>query len=462
MESVQSIAQLDNFVHDVQRQSKELTQTAQLNVMLGSDFAPDVMVSLASPLNHTPVHRLHVIAVAPNPDVTNAGITQVSTSSVNPDQVIIYATVGNTGNQRATRLLCIDGDSSKAKEVTLLPQTHQVHTLLYPLPQGTTSHHPISLTLAGQDNFQADDTLDFSVTLPKPTDYHVLLIDPVSLDRLFLFQCAIESLAESSRAANWESRCTTIDQITHEDLDWADTLVISGITENAHLPIEQIQQSVVQGKRLVSFMTDWPAAPCLTQIKQIRLWPVTDLTPSSAPGYPESQPIGNPWTYGPAGESLSKYGLAQLPFEETAWGRLRPEALCLWRFQNGHPLVAAQIGRKGSFDLGQHQHRHLQRSFGQIPGHGGLGTIPFNPWQDCKLDAPSPAWRTCESLVASPSLENIEQVTSSLFQEQRSPIAQTDTSSYRIEHHPLWRLVAWVLLGFLLTEPFVAQRMRRP
>ena len=460
MKPAASPAQFGDFLDTVQRQGRRAGRSTRLNVLLGSDFSLDVMMGLRGLVSRAHVDRLEVLCVMPDPGLTNVGIASASVSSVDSGEVQIHVTVRNTGARDATRSLIVKGASVEPEEVTLLAGTHQVCVMNCPMSKTGGGATNLVVSLDGSDDFKADDEIELKVTLPDQTLRRVLLVDRGATDRLFLFKTAIESLVDQPMGVAWETRCVAIDQMTEADLTWADTLVLGGMTQTLSPWIDSFRRHVVQGKRLVCFMSDRPGSAILSDLNQNRLWPVADLVHVAAPTHPESQPMHSEWTHTRAGESLMQYALDRMVLRETSRVRLMPEARCVWRLQNDAPFVVAQPLGKGvtlwvntSVDasLSPLPKSPAAVAWAQFLLESGAGST--------QADAHAP-WRDCEPLLTRPPFESVEKVVRTLFQEDRLGVALAHAAVHVTKRSPLWRPLAWCLLILILVEPFVAERMK--
>lgn len=454
-------AQFGEFLRAVQQCSERLDETARLNVVLGSDFASDVIMGLRGLMTPAQVDELNVLSVLPDPDRTNVGIVSASVTAVDQEEIQMHVTVRNTGAHPVTRLLQDRAGSCKPREITLLPKTHEVCALACPAPRSLGSlERDITLSLNGSDDFEADDAMRLTVNLPSQTTRHVLLIDSAQTDRLFLFDTAIESLADLPLGQTWQTRPVHVDRMTSTDLAWADVVVLAGMTDALSPWIDPLKRMVGQGKRLVCFMTDRPNPAVLSAIETAGLWPVLEIQAQGEPVQPESQPAGSAWTHAQAGESLMQYELDRMALRQTSHARLAPEAQCVWRLQNGSPFVAVRpLGQGVTLWVNTSIDASLSRlakssaavAWAQFLLDSGKGSHPGESHEP---------WRDCEPILRPVSQESIDKVTRALFQEDRSNRVESTATMSVTKQWPLWRSVAWCLLILLLLEPFVAERMK--
>jgi hypothetical protein len=285
-------------------------------------------------------------------------------------------------------------------------------------------------------------------------------VDRTTTERLFLLHTAIEGLADVPLAHPWDTRSVIVDQMTSADLAWADTVVLAGMTDVLIPWIDPVKRAVEQGKRLVCFMTDWPEPAVMVKVNQTDLWPVIDLARATGPARPASQLVGSEWTHVRAGTSLTQYGLDRMVLRETSRVRLVPEAQCVWRLQNGDPFVVVRsVGRGATLWVNTSVDASLSplakssaavawAQFLLESGHGSNPAGAHDPW------------RTCEPVLQASSLESIETVIRTLFDEKESPSLAAESTPYVTTLWPLWRAAAWALLILLLAEPFVAERIK--
>ncbi|MCP4451623.1 MAG: hypothetical protein GY809_09195 [Planctomycetes bacterium] len=461
MKPAAALAQFGEFVDTVHRQSRRLNETARLHVALGSDFARDVMMQLRGSVTRVPVDHLTVLPVDPDAGLTNVGIVSASTSSVDRQEAQIHVTLQNTGAHAATRGFQVSAGPQQPEEVTLLPGTRQVRSLMVPIPrtaQGPT--HTITVALDGSDDFKADDEIRLKIGIPDQTPRRVLLVDRTTTERLFLISTAIEGLADVTPGQVWDTRAVTVDQMTSADLTWADTFVLAGMTDALAPWVDPVKRTVAQGKRLVCFMTDGPESAILSKVNQSDLWPVTDMEPASSPSQPVMQPTGNEWTHARAGDSLTQYGLDCMVLREISRVQLVPEAQCVWRLQNGDPFVAIRpVGRGVTLWV-------------NTSVDASLSPLAKSPaavaWAQFLLESDHGAgpaethdpWRACEPVLQPSSFARIETVTRALFNENQPRPLVAESTLHVTTQRPLWRAVAWGLLILLLVEPFVAERMK--
>lgn len=198
----------------------------------------------------------------------------------------------------------------------------------------------------------------------------------------------------------------------------------------------------------------------MLKVHQSELWPVSDLEHAVNPAQPALQLMASEWTHTRAGESLTQYGLDRMVLRETSRVRLAPEAKCVWRLQNGDPLVAIRpVGRGVTLWVNTSVDASLSPlakssaavAWAQFLLESGHGSDPE--------EAHDP-WRESEPSLQFSSSESIETVTRTLFEEDRSRALEVESASHVTTQWPLWRAAAWGLLILLLAEPFVAERMK--
>jgi len=459
MKPAESPAQFENFLSVVRSQSQTLDDKTQLNVLLGSDFSHDVMMGLRGLITPVGVDFLEVLPVMPDPGLTNAGIVSGAVASVEEHEVQIHVTLRNTGTQTTTRTL--RAPSLEPREVTLLPHSHQVCALSCPLPKTVKNQqHRLTISLAGQDDFEADDEIQFNVIIPNQTLRHVLLVDEKNTDRLFLFKTAIESLADRVLGMTWETRCVIAAQMTELDLAWADIVVLAGVIDALDKWAEPINRFVGQKKRLVCFNTDWPDQKTVSKVAQSTHWPVTLIERTTHSVQPEPQPMECQWTHAGAGESLTQYELGRMSLRSTARVRLASEATCAWRLQNGEPFVAIRPLGQGVILWVNTSVDASLSALAKSPAAVAWAQFLLESGQGSTQEKRHERWRECEPVLESASLTQVDQVTHRLFRETRFPSAERVAMSPVTKQWPLWRQTAWLLLILMLIEPFVAERMK--
>lgn len=458
LEPARSAAQFDEFVSTVQRQCGERDEDTRVHVVLASDFAQDVLMNLRSMVNPACVDDIEIVSVQPDEQAENSGIVNASVAGVTDGQAQIYVTLRNTGSSPVQRTL--QGHGCEPQDVTLEPERTCVCTVTCSLPTTTSGQYPVILSLSGHDSFQADDTLTLKVAVSEHVTQHVLLVDDTTTDRLFLFKTAIESLEDVSSNVTWETRCVTTDQLERTDLVWANTVVLAGMSPSLKPWLEELKRGVNQGKRLVCFTTDTPDASVLSQADKYGLWPVAWEGTSKQGTFIESQPIPGPWTHARAGDSLVQYGVNRMAVTCTETVHLKPEAHCVWRFQNDVPFVAAQSAEQGVA---------LWVNTSVDPSRCTLVKSPAAvAWAQFLIASGSrdngwgqhEAWRDCEPLVNVTPQARIDEVVHALFTQEQPLTDATQETSYATRDTPLWRHTAWLLLILIVAEPFVAHRMK--
>jgi hypothetical protein len=459
MKPAESPAQFENFLSVVRSQSQTLDDKTQLNVLLGSDFSRDVMLGLRGLITPVGVDSLKVLSIIPDRELINAGIVSGSVSSVEKHEAQVHVTLRNTSTPTITRTL--RAPSLEPQEVTLLPHSHQVFALTCPLPKTVKNQqHRLTISLAGKDDFEADDEIQLNVMVPDQTLRHVLLVDQKNTDRLFLFKTAIESLADRVLGMTWETRCVTVAQMTELDLAWADTVVLAGVTDALNKWAEPLNRFVRQKKRLVCFNTDWPERKTASKVAQSTHWPVTLIERTAHSTQPESQPMESQWTHAGAGESLTQYELGRMSLRSTARVRLVSDATCIWRLQNGEPFVVIRPLGQGVILWVNTSVDASLSALAKSPAAVAWAQFLLESGQGSGQQDRHELWRECEPILEPASLTQIEQVTHRLFEKTRSSSAEMVATSQMTKQSPLWRQTAWLLLILMLIEPFVAERMK--
>ncbi|MEJ2704942.1 MAG: hypothetical protein P8Z79_21095 [Sedimentisphaerales bacterium] len=522
-------ANVGDFLSGLGRNNRARDPDNETSVLVLSDFTPntfDQFVQVAEPIA---VDEIDYKPTLPSKPVNNAAIVEAHVESAAENILTVSAVVANCGRTTQNRQLTAKTGSNESApvDVSLLENqrgTYQVR-LDISAAGGETTFWPVELSLSEGDGLRVDDTFYLAVSIPGHKNVNVLLAGD-SEYQMFLLKTAIDTLSRTKSYNTLSLRQVLVGNLGPSDLDWADVVICSAITDRLGYLASNLKDFVSGGGKLI-FFVNGSVAPEAT--KQLWRQGVLAALPGEyARGLTYIQP--EPWDNQASGvdhaaeKSLSNYRIDKILLKGYLECEPHAESRCLWQLRNGSGFVYLKtfgagcsilVNTSADDSLGTLTKANASVAFcqyllgqdNQIGEHCSASDervtlpVPDKPassgtqqefWietcdgkkrraavADSLLLVPDPAgigWvKTLgkptlyaginlpqgETDMTPPSAAELDEVMKQVFvTDSDGSVSSADVLGDK-KPKPIWKIVAWTIIGLLLVEPAVANRLRR-
>lgn len=378
----------------------------------------------------------------------------------------------------------------------------------------------MELSLSEGDGLRADDTFYLAVSIPGHKDINILLIGESDVE-LFLLKTAMDTLSRTSSDNALHIKQVLTGELGPSDLEWADVLVCSTITNRLGYLSSNLKDFVSAGGKLVFFTKGSFASEAAKQLWQKGLLAALPGKCVQGRTYLQPKPSDgrDPGVDYAAAKSLSNYRIDKVLLKGYLECEPHSDSRCLWQLQNGSGFVylkplgsgcALFVNTSVDDSLGSLTKSNASVAFCQylLGRRNRIGEhcfardervtlpLPDPPKQefwvetcdgkkrravvaDSSLLAPDPAgigWvKTLgkptlyagvnlppgETDMTPPDATELDEIMKRVFPTNVEPSASSANVLGNKKPRSLWKVLAWAILLLLLMEPAVANRLRR-
>jgi len=313
-------------------------------VLLLSDFTPNTLRQFINVAEPAPVYKIDYEPIVSSKPVNNAAITGAHVIGLAEGKLTINAAVVNYGQVRQNRRLTAMTGANKSAPVDINLSANQRNIFQVQLDVGAAGRQssvlPVELSLSDGDSLSGDDTFYMAVSIPGHEDINVLLAGEGE-NRMFLLKTATDTLSRTSSYDALRIKQVPMSQLADSDLDWADVVVCSAITDRLGDLASNIESFVKAGGRFVCFVTEAVVPEAARQLWQRDILAALPGKCINERMYIQPKPTNNraPGVDHIAARSLSNYRIDKVLLKGCFECEPHPEARLLWQLQNGFGLV---------------------------------------------------------------------------------------------------------------------------
>jgi len=337
-------AQVNDFLSVLSARAHDRASSERTCALLVSDFTPHTMRQLVYLQEPARVHAVDYEQIVSPKPIDNAAITAAHVTGIIDDKVSIKVTVVNYGQLAQNRVLTAkaEGNECDSRELRLSPGERRVCPVQIDVggarPQQVSL--PIELSLSAGDGLREDDLFYLGVSIPQQTSMSVLLAGS-SPDETFLLKTALHALSRMSTTDTIRNSTTTLNRLTPSDLDSADVLICSAITEPLGRMAYALARFVSAGGRVIFFLTEPPNGEALAPLWQQALLPAQPRKNVRQSTRVDAKPCDDSaaGVDNLAAKALANYRIDQIAFDGYWDCDGHPRSKCLWKFENGPGFV---------------------------------------------------------------------------------------------------------------------------
>ena len=379
------------------RHSRDIT-----SVFVLSDFTPNTLKQFIDIEKPAIVDNINYKPIASRKPINNAAIVDARVNGLANGKLTINATVVNRGRIEQNRQLTAKIGANKSAPVDISVSANQRRTYQVQIDidaagqppyllAKTERGLPVQLSLSAGDGLKEDDTFYLGLSLPQRKNVNVLLSDN-GTGEMFLLRTAMKTLSRMNSYETLNIKQVLIGDLTLSDLDWANIMVCSAITDRLGYIAVDLKNFVKGGGKIVFFMTDEPSSeaakqlweqevlaalpqrcvrertyiepgPCDNRFSPFLLSPAPASPGARRGGGQESRGVedksgGRPLRIlvgdksggidSVAAKSLSNYRMDRIVLTGFLECEQHPDSSCLWRLQNGFGFVYFKRIGKGA------------------------------------------------------------------------------------------------------------------
>ncbi len=347
-------AKMGEFLSALGRTNRDAPSGDAVHVLLLSDFTPNTLKQLFDVQEPAKAHNIDYRPIVSPEPVNNAAITEAHTSEAVGDRIGINVTVANYGQTEQNRRLTakVKASESVLTEVSLSPNQQRVYQAQIDISSTERGQPsvPIELSLSPGDGLRQDDTFYLAISMPQHKTLTVILAGATT-DQMFLVGTALDTVSQMNPYGTFRIRKLLLSNLASADLDSADILICSAITEPLGRMASALRSFMLGGGRIIFFITGDPrlrgndvtpaqagAALSATQ----RLWQ-QDVLPALPRKYVPERVYVEPKPLHQrasavdslAAEALSNYRIDNIAFKGCWQCEVHTETRCVWKFKNG-------------------------------------------------------------------------------------------------------------------------------
>jgi hypothetical protein len=198
----------------------------------------------------------------------------------------------------------------------------------------------VELVFSDGDGLSADDKFYLAVSIPGHKDVNVLLTGD-SEDKLFLLKTALYMLSRTSSYDTLRIKQVLTEDLAPSDINWADIVISSTITENLGNLAHEIESFIKTGGRFVCFLTEVIVPDAAKQLWQRDVLAALPERCIHERKYIQSKPYNSRISCVDhvAQRSLSNYRIDKILIKGCFECQQHPDAQTIWRFQDGLGFV---------------------------------------------------------------------------------------------------------------------------
>ena len=521
-------ANIGDFLSGLNRADRANSSDDETSVLVLSDFTPSTLRQFVRTAEPATVDKMDYKPTLSSKPVNNAAIVEAHVVNMAEGTLTVSVTVVNSGQTRQKRQLTAKAGSNTSTPADINLFSNQRDTYQVQLDLSVAgkepSSWPVELSLSEEDGLKADDTFRLAVSIPGQKDINILLTGEKETE-LFLLKTAMDTLSRTNTYSALRIKQVLIGDLGSSDLEWADVIVCSAITNRLGYLATNLKDFVIAGGKLVCFTRTSFASEAAKQLWQRGVLAALPGKCIQGRTYIQPKPSDSqaPGVDHAAAKSLSNYRIDKILLKGYLECEPHTDGRCLWQLQNGSGFVYLKpLGGGSSIfvntstddSLGSLTKSNASIAFCQylLGQNNQIGEYCFTRDERVTLPIPNrltpPKQRqfwvetcdgkkrraaTADSLLLVPDPAGIGWIKTlgkpTLYAGVNLPQGETDMTPPDVAElddivkrvfptkgeksvssadilgnkkpKPMWKVLAWAIILLLLVEPAVANRLRR-
>ena len=337
-------ANVGDFLSGLSRISRAEHYYDEVSVLVLSDFTPNTFRQFVDVAEPAVADRIDYESIVSSQPVSNAAIADAHVVGVVEGKLAINAAVVNYGQVEQNRRLTARAGARQSDPIDINLSKNQRKIYQLKIDVGAAerepSYLPVELSLSSTDGLSADDTFYLAVSIPGHEDINILLAGE-SENRLFLLKTAMDTLSRTSSYDTLRIKQVLMGDLAPSDLDWADVVISSTITDPLGNLASEIESFVKAGGRFVCFVTEALVPDAAKQLWQRDILAALPGRCIQERTYIQPKPY-NSRASGVdhiAERSLSNYRIDRILIKGCFECEQHPDAQLIWQFRDGFGFV---------------------------------------------------------------------------------------------------------------------------
>jgi hypothetical protein len=325
----------------------------KISVLVLSDFTPNTLRQFINIAEPAIIDKIDYEPIVSSKPVNNAAIAEAHVVGLADGKLTINASVVNYGQVRQNRLLTATTGANKSAPIDIDLSANQRNIYQVQLDVGAAGRQPsvlpVELSLSDGDGLKPDDTFYLAVSIPGHEDLNVLLAGD-NENQMFLLKTATDTLSRTSSYDTLRIKQVPMSELSASDMDWADVVVCSGITDKVGDLASDIESFIKDGGRFVCFVTETHMPDTAKQLWQRGILAVLPGKFIQERAYIQPKPTDNRASGVDhiAARSLANYRIDKILLKGYFECEPHPDAQLLWQLQNGFGLVYLKSHGRGT------------------------------------------------------------------------------------------------------------------
>jgi len=337
-------ANIGDFLSGLSRISQTENYNDKVSVLVLSDFTPNTFrqfINVAEPVTVDSIDYESIVSSQP---VNNAAIADAHVVGVVEGKLTINVAVVNYGQVEQNRRLTARAGASQSDPIDINLSVNQRKNYQLKIDVSAAGREssclPVELSLSNTDGLSADDTFYLAVSIPGHKDINILLADE-NENRLFLLKTALDTLSRTSSYDTLRIKQVLMDDLAPSDLDWADVVVSSTITDHLGNLTSEIESFIEAGGRFVCFVTEALVPDAAKQLWQRDILAALPVRFIQERTYIQPNPYNSRVSSVDhiAERSLSNYRIDKILIKGCFECEQHPDARLIWQFRDGIGFV---------------------------------------------------------------------------------------------------------------------------
>ena len=337
-------ANVTDFLSGLSRAGRVEHSGDEVSVLVLSDFTPNTLRQFINVVEPAAINRIDYEPIVSSKPVNNAAIADAHVVGLADGKLTINAFVVNYGQVRQNRLLIARAGANRSAPIDINLSANQRNIYQVQLDVGAAGRQPsflpVELSLSDGDGLSVDDIFYLAVSIPGHEDINILLAGEGE-NQMFLLKTAMDTLSRTSSYDVLRIKQVSMSELAATDMDWANVVVCSAITDRLVDLALDIESFVKAGGRFVCFVTEAVAPGVAKQLWQHDILAALPGKCINERTYIQPKPTDSraPGVDHIAARSLSNYRIDKVVLKGCLECEPHPDARLLWQLQNGFGLV---------------------------------------------------------------------------------------------------------------------------
>ena len=337
-------ANIGDFLSGLNRADRANSSDDETSVLVLSDFTPSTLRQFVRTAEPAAVDKMDYKPTLSSKPVNNAAIVEAHVVNMAEGTLTVSVTVVNSGQTRQKRQLTAKAGSNTSTPADINLFSNQRDTYQVQLDLSVAgkepSSWPVELSLSEEDGLKADDTFRLAVSIPGQKDINILLTGEKETE-LFLLKTAMDTLSRTNTYNALRIKQVLIGNLGSSDLEWADVIVCSAITNRLGYLATNLKDFVIAGGKLVCFTRTSFASEAAKQLWQRGVLAALPGKCVQGRTYIQPKPSDSqaPGVDHAAAKSLSNYRIDKILLKGYLECEPHTDGRCLWQLQNGSGFV---------------------------------------------------------------------------------------------------------------------------